>query len=389
MRGDSARTSSRCRNWISRQRLRPGDQAVSPGGNGFGGRQQAFSQQGDEQFSMNPGSATSIRPFRQVPQAHERLEALERQLNLPARPAKFHDLLGGQHFCRHGGPDEHVRRSTQRRGRQGYLFAARLATQAALRCAGRLPAAFDRHQPPSAHLWPEMDPRRPFADLADTERAQPRQDRQLPLGRAAKRQPVEGNAHENVGPRSPHVGDSRCGELSPGATGGRRGAGRCVARGRSVIRLGPTRSRSGLGSAGEPPAATGWGGRPARRLWCENPFSHPQKDRWCENPLSHPQRRETLPAACRGTRIPAIRRARKDSRTSIVTRGRVGSAGEPPAVTRGIGRRTPATAGRLRSGATGRRPAIRRPHSYRRSSSHARTTGYTFSLATGAASSSP
>ena len=69
-----------------------------------------------------------------------------------------------------------------------------------------------------------------------------------PAGGAARRAPATAG-------RS--VRATRYGELSPGATGGRRGAGRYVARGRSVVRLGPTRSRSGLGSAGGTPGATG------------------------------------------------------------------------------------------------------------------------------------
>ena len=158
------------------------------------------------------------------------------------------------------------------------------------------------------------------------------------MGRPARRRPLHVERDAGYPPRRA----GRYKRLAAASSGpalqanGRRGAGRYVARGRSVVRLRPTRSRSRLGSAGEAPAATGkagalhyfWSGSHRAKLELCTTASdrtapsglrcpaktrrHPRHGcRRCRPPSRRPRRRwESGPASAAPRNRPAPPRAR-------------------------------------------------------------------------------
>src|SRR5277367_2224302 len=82
--GTMAATSSRCRKWTSRQRLRRGCQLVTPGGKMLDILEQAIQQQGHQQLPVQPSSATVLPPLGQFTQSEDRFHPLEIQFDLPA-----------------------------------------------------------------------------------------------------------------------------------------------------------------------------------------------------------------------------------------------------------------------------------------------------------------
>src|SRR4051794_4512086 len=82
--GTMAATSSRYKNWTSRQRLRRSCQLVAPGGKMLDGLEQAIQQQGHQQLPVQPSSATVVPPLGQITQPEDRFHPLEIQFNLPA-----------------------------------------------------------------------------------------------------------------------------------------------------------------------------------------------------------------------------------------------------------------------------------------------------------------
>src|ERR1043166_4615758 len=104
--GTMAATSSRYRKRTSRQRLRRSCQLVAPGGKMLGMVEQAFQQQGHQQFPVQPGPATVLPPLRQFPQSEDRFHSLETQFDLPAAAIPGQDRGHVQRLRWHIGPDE-------------------------------------------------------------------------------------------------------------------------------------------------------------------------------------------------------------------------------------------------------------------------------------------
>ena len=212
--GTMAATSSRYRNWTSRQRLRRGCQLVSPGGKMLDGVEQAFQQQGHQQLPVQPGSATILPLFRQIPQSKDRFHPLEIPFNLPAATIPGQHGRRVQHRRQHVGPDKEVPRQQQSRPRQLLLLLGGSLPQRPPLPAGRPAVSFDRHQPPRVVTPTMADDSRPLPNLSDSRRTQFRDQPERFSLDVEQWQRLVVDSHQDVPAGLGDVGDPRRGAVA-------------------------------------------------------------------------------------------------------------------------------------------------------------------------------
>ena len=134
--------------------------------------EQSFQQQGHQQFPVQPGTATGLRPLGKLPQAQERLHPLEAQFDLPAAAVPGQHGRRIQHLHRRIGPNEEVPRQEQRPPRQPLLFLGGALPQSVPLQARRPPAALDGHQASRIAVFAVVDDGGPLPGLPYQQRGQ-------------------------------------------------------------------------------------------------------------------------------------------------------------------------------------------------------------------------
>ena len=166
--GTMAATSSRYRNWTSRQRLRRGCQLVSPGGKMLDGVEQAFQQQGHQQLPRAarlgnyPPSFSANPPVRGDDFIRLKYRSICQRQRYQASTAVASSIAVNTSVQTKTYP------ASNRAVRDSFFCFLEARFRNARRSqAGRPAVWFDRHQPPRVVTPTMADDSRPLPNLSD------------------------------------------------------------------------------------------------------------------------------------------------------------------------------------------------------------------------------